>query len=146
MTTIALTKDARERVKEFGNKGESYSEIIEKLMKSAKERQLHDLLFSEEDTITAEKALSKAKKNAWNAMHSYTHGGLHQISRKIKASTIESDIDNEEIEEIICFAELIGSLSFSAMIEMSKPSGKDDVVEKIMESVSKECFNKPLAL
>ncbi len=92
------------------------------------------------------KALSKAKKNAWNAMHSYTHGGLHQISRKIKASTIESDIDNEEIEEIICFAELIGSLSFSAMIEMSKPSGKDDVVEKIMESVSKECFNKPLAL
>ena len=88
------------------------------------------------------KTLAKAKKNAWKAMHSYTHGGLHQISRKIKASTIEPVIDNEEIDEIICFAELIGSLSFSAMIAMSKASGKDNVVKKIMESVSKECFNK----
>ena len=86
------------------------------------------------------KTLTKAKESAWKAMHSYTHGGLHQISRKIKPSTIEPVIDNEEIDEIICFAELISSLSFSAMMAMSKASGKDNVVEKIMEGVSKECF------
>jgi len=61
-TTIALTKEAKERVKEFGNKGESYSEIIMKLVKSAKERQLHDLLMSEEGTIPIEEALANAKK------------------------------------------------------------------------------------
>jgi len=88
------------------------------------------------------KTLAKAKQNAWNAMHSYTHGGLHQISRKIKSASIEPVIDEEEIDEIICFAELIGTLSFSAMIEMSTASGKDSVVERITESVSKECFNK----
>jgi hypothetical protein len=88
------------------------------------------------------KTLAKAKESAWKAMHSYTHGGLHQISRKIKISTIEPVIDNEEIEEIICFAELISTLSFSAMIAMSKDSGKDNVLKKFMESVSQECFNK----
>ena len=45
ITTIALTKEAKEKIREFGNKGESYSEIIVKLIKSAKERQLHDLLW-----------------------------------------------------------------------------------------------------
>ena len=89
------------------------------------------------------KILAKAKKNAWNVMHSYTHGGLNQISRKIKSSTIEPVIDEEEIDELIFFAELISSLSFiSAMIEMSKVSDKDDVIEKMMESVAKGCFNK----
>ncbi len=61
-TTIALTKEAREKMKEFGNKGESYSEIILKLVKSARERQLHDLLLNEEGTIPIEQALSKARE------------------------------------------------------------------------------------
>ena len=62
ITTIAITKDIKEKIKEFGSKGESYTEIIERLIKSAKERQLHDLLFDEEDTIPIEEALSNAKK------------------------------------------------------------------------------------
>lgn len=61
-TTIAITKNAKEQMKEFGNKGESYSEIIFKLLKSAKERQLHDLLMNEDDSISIDEALSKAKE------------------------------------------------------------------------------------
>lgn len=61
-TTIALTKQVRDEIKQFGNKGESYSEILMKLIKSAKERQIHDLLMSEENTIPIEEALSNAKK------------------------------------------------------------------------------------
>lgn len=61
-TTIAVSEDVKESIKEFGNKGETYSEILSRIMKSAKERQLHDLLMSEEDTITIEEALSNAKK------------------------------------------------------------------------------------
>ena len=61
-TTIAITKNAQEQMKEFGSKGESYSDILLKLIKSAKERQLHDLLMNEEDSISIEEALSKAKK------------------------------------------------------------------------------------
>ena len=62
MTTIALTKEARDEVKQFGNKGDSYTDILIKLVKSAKQRQLHDLLMNEEDTISIDEALSKARK------------------------------------------------------------------------------------
>lgn len=61
-TTIAISKEIKEKMKEWGNKGETYTEIIEKLIKSAKERQLYDLLFNEEDSIPIEEALTNAKK------------------------------------------------------------------------------------
>jgi predicted CopG family antitoxin len=61
-TTIAITKDVKEGIVELGNKGETYSEILRRLLKSARERQLHDLLMNEENTISIEEALTKAKK------------------------------------------------------------------------------------
>ena len=62
MTTIAISKDIRDEIMGFGNKGETYSDIVFKLIKSAKERQLQDLLMSEENTITAKEALANAQK------------------------------------------------------------------------------------
>jgi len=61
-TTIAISKEVKEGIVEFGNKGETYSEILRRLLKSAKERQLHDLLMSEEGTVPIEEALTSAKK------------------------------------------------------------------------------------
>ena len=61
-TTIAISQEAKEEMSEFGHKGESYSEIIMSLVKSAKERQLHDLLMNDENCIPIEEALEKAKK------------------------------------------------------------------------------------
>ena len=37
-TTIAVTREVQEEIKEFGNKGETYSEIIARLIESAKKR------------------------------------------------------------------------------------------------------------
>ncbi len=61
-TTIAISKDVKEQMDEFGCKGETYSNIIARLIESAKQRQLHDLLMSEEGTIPIEEALANAKK------------------------------------------------------------------------------------
>ena len=61
-TTIAISKAIKEKIKEFGMKGETYEEIIKKLIKNAKERQLHDLLMSEDDTISIEEAIANSKK------------------------------------------------------------------------------------
>jgi predicted CopG family antitoxin len=61
-TTIAVNREIVGDIKEFGNKGESYSEIIARLIKSAKQRQLHDLLMNEDGTISIAEALSSAKK------------------------------------------------------------------------------------
>ncbi len=62
MTTIAVSKDVKEKISEFGNKGETFSNILLKLYKSAVQRQLHDLLYNEEGCVTAKEALERAKK------------------------------------------------------------------------------------
>jgi len=61
-TTIAITTEIKEKIQEFVNKGETYSEIISRLLDSARKRQLHDLLMNEENTISIEEALDDAKK------------------------------------------------------------------------------------
>jgi predicted CopG family antitoxin len=62
ITTIAITPELKEKIQEFGNKGETYSQIIMRLLDSARKRQLHDLLMDEENTISIEEALDDAKK------------------------------------------------------------------------------------
>jgi len=61
-TTIAISKELREEIIEFGSKGETYEDILKKLVQSAKERQLRDLLMDETNTIPVKEALEKAKK------------------------------------------------------------------------------------
>ena len=61
-TTIAVSNDVKESIKEFGSKGETYSEIIARLIESAKKRQLQDLLMNEEDSISIEEAITNSKK------------------------------------------------------------------------------------
>ena len=61
-TTIAISRDIKMQMQEFGYKGESYSDLIKRLIESAKQRQLHDLLMNEENTIPIEEALSNARK------------------------------------------------------------------------------------
>ena len=61
-TTIAITKSIQEKINEFGKKGETYSEIISRLIESAKKRQLYDLLMNEEDTVSIEEAIANSKK------------------------------------------------------------------------------------
>jgi hypothetical protein len=61
-TTIAVSKELRDQIKEFGNKGEKYDEILSRLLDSAKERQLHDLLMDEKGTVPINEALARARK------------------------------------------------------------------------------------
>jgi predicted CopG family antitoxin len=61
-TTIAISNEIKERIKQFGTKGETYSEILARVLESARKRQLHDLLMNEEDTISIEEAISNSKK------------------------------------------------------------------------------------
>lgn len=61
-TTIAVTNEIRDKIKEYGNKGETYSEIIGKLLESAKKRQLQDLLMDDRNTISMKQARIEANK------------------------------------------------------------------------------------
>jgi len=61
-TTIAIKKDLKEKIKEFATKKESYSDVIERLLKSAEQRLLHDVLMSREGCVTIEEAIAEAEK------------------------------------------------------------------------------------
>ena len=61
-TTIAISNEIKDKIKQFGTKGETYSEILARILESARKRQLHDLLMNEKDTILIEEAISNSKK------------------------------------------------------------------------------------
>ena len=52
ITTVQLSKETKEKVASFGNKGESYDQIIQRLYSAAVRTQLRDLLMSSENTVS----------------------------------------------------------------------------------------------
>ncbi len=62
MTTIALPKELKEGIREFGMMGENYSDVIARLLERARERQLQDFLMSSEGFVPIENALTEAKR------------------------------------------------------------------------------------
>ena len=62
-TTIAVSEEIRDRLKEFGCKGETYDDVIRRIIKSAKERQLQELMRNTKETISIKKTARKVRKN-----------------------------------------------------------------------------------
>jgi predicted CopG family antitoxin len=61
-TTIAISQEIRDQIKEYGNKGETYDDILARILNSAKERQLQELLMDEKGTMTIAEARAKLNK------------------------------------------------------------------------------------
>ena len=55
-TTILISKKARENIKEFGKKGETYNDIINKMYKELKLKQSIDVLMNTEGYLTVKEA------------------------------------------------------------------------------------------
>lgn len=65
MTTISISTELRDKIKEFGQKGDSYDTILNKWYESAVKTQLSNILFDESDSISIEEALNNSK-NKWS--------------------------------------------------------------------------------
>ena len=61
-TTISISQETKGQIMEFGNKGETYDEILARILVSIKERQLQEILMDERGTITVKEALEKARQ------------------------------------------------------------------------------------
>ena len=61
-TTIAIRKDLKEKIMKFATKKESYSEVIGRLLESAEQRLLHDVLMSKEGCVTIKEAIEETNK------------------------------------------------------------------------------------
>jgi len=61
-TTISISEDVKKEIIKFGAKGETYNQILRRILDNAKERQLQELLMDEKDCVPIDDALKRAKK------------------------------------------------------------------------------------
>ena len=61
-TTISVSNSTKEEIMELGRKGETYDEILARILSLVKERQLQEILMDEKETVTVREALERAKK------------------------------------------------------------------------------------
>lgn len=67
---------------------------------------------------------STVKNAAWEAMNGYTHGGIHQISRRQKGSYIEPNFGSDEILEVI---RISGVLALIALGQIALIAGLNEL-------------------
>lgn len=62
ISTIQLSKETKKKISSFGNKGESYEDILKKIYSMALKEQVRQFLMSEEDSITLEEFKKEINK------------------------------------------------------------------------------------
>ena len=64
--------------------------------------------------------LSKAKNDAWKAMNGYTHGGIHQISRRLQGGEyIEPNFEDDELLEVVQFSGHMALIALSRIAALA---------------------------
>ena len=75
--------------------------------------------------------LSRISKH-WGAMCSYTHGGFLPAVRRITSERIEPNFSDQEVEQVILFADAWALLSGREIFEMS---GRIDLCEAVLARI-----------
>lgn len=76
--------------------------------------------------------LADVKRNSWDAMNDFTHGGFRQVVRRNTADSIASNYSTEEIREAINFSGAIGLL---AAMEVILAAGRNDLVPSLFQQM-----------
>src|SRR3546814_7659570 len=72
-----------------------------------------------------DKLLSNVKEKVWTPMNGYTHGGIHQVSRRLVGDFIEPAFEDESLLEVIQFAGIMGLIAFG---EIAAIAEREDLV------------------
>ena len=62
ITTIQLNEETKRKIASFGDKSESYDQIIKRIYSLAVKEQLREFLMSDEGCVPVKEALERAKK------------------------------------------------------------------------------------
>jgi hypothetical protein len=77
--------------------------------------------------------LSDVKRNSWDAMNDFTHGGSRQVARRNAADSIASNYTAGEVQEALNFSGAIGLL---AAMEVILAAGRNDLVPALFEQMN----------
>ena len=61
-TTIAISQKVKEQIKEYGNKGETYDDILTRVFEYVRKRQLQEILMDEKNCVTIDEARERLRK------------------------------------------------------------------------------------
>ena len=75
-----------------------------------------------------DKVLSCYKIEGWKAMNGYTHGGMHQVARRVKAASIEPNYQPEEIIEALKSSGLFALL---ALLQIGRLAKNEEVIAEV---------------
>lgn len=95
----------------------------------------HDVPFGklieelEETEGFKERVLSRLKVNSWNAMNSYAHSGIAQLSRRVRGDEITPNYSDEEIVEVL---KLCGTFALMAFQHLSFLAYRTDLSEEAL--------------
>jgi len=80
-----------------------------------------------------DKVLSQYKIEGWKAMNGYTHGGMHQIARRVKATSIEPNYQPEEIIEVL---KASGLFALLALLQIGRLASNEKVIAEVSERLN----------
>src|SRR3546814_4546976 len=80
-----------------------------------------------------DKLLSNVKEKGWTPMTGYTHGGIHQVSRRLVGDFIEPAFEDESLLEVIQFAGIMGLIAFGEIAALPE---RADLVARSGEHTS----------
>lgn len=75
----------------------------------------------------ADQVLSGIHQKVWKAMNSYTHAGMLQVTRRMKAGSIEPNYEPAEVLEVIQAAGFFALLALHQIVQMA---GDHELVSK----------------
>jgi len=102
---------------------------------------LSEMLVAVEKCKDWPETLSLFLKKCLKALHSFTHGGLQIIARRMKDEYIEQDVDEVELIGMLQLVCIVSFLSLNEMIGMSKRHGQEDAfLSGLLDELCGWCF------
>ena len=80
--------------------------------------------------------LSVVWSNARRAMNGYTHGGIHQLSRRMNGNYVEAVFDDEVLLAAIELSAQTAVMAFSAIADMASRDDLTTIAQTMMNSAS----------
>ncbi len=107
---------------------EELRRFIENDCLSLKVGQMIDAIEKHSDF--SDKTLSCVKSKVLKSMNGYTHGGMHQVARRISARNIEPSYGPEEIIEVL---KASGTFALMALLQIGRLAGNERVISDANE-------------
>jgi len=66
-------------------------------------------------------------------MNGYTHGGMHQVARRLKGNSIEPNYDPDEVIEVV---KASGLLALMALLQIARLASNGNIEQEVIAKLN----------